>query len=345
MTDLPPDLDLANLSDRLLAMLDVAGVMVSVKAVGSPDAGAGDGDATLRYRWANAAWLGFLGRDAASVIGHDDLAVLPAADAAAVQAADRRALDARAVAVEQHRFERAGQRLDIQTWRSELPGPAGERLLLTVWRLDPKAALEVRLDQALQQIERQQQLLDRLREETAADRPDAMFRRDHFEATLQREAALSQREGREFALVLLAVDRLPEIRERLGDGAVQRLGETLQGLMRANTRAMDALSQLGPERFAILFSGIGLATAHARVEQLRKACAAEVLVQDGQSYGFEISAGVASFPHSAKRLDDLSAAAIRALNEARHRGGNRVLPASISLADSRAAAARPASAI
>jgi diguanylate cyclase (GGDEF)-like protein len=338
MTELPPDLDVSTLSDRLLALLDVAGVMVSLKSVG-----AGDGDVTPRYRWANPAWLGLLGLDAGDVIGRDDLAVLPAADAAAVLAADRRALEAGAVALDQHRFERAGQRMDIQTWRCELPGAGGERQILSVWRLDPKAALETRLDQALQQIERQQQQLDRLREDTDGDRPDPMFRRDHFEATLQREAALSQREGREFALVLLAVDRLPEIRERLGEAAVSRLGQTLQGLMRANTRAMDALSQLGPERFAILFSGIGLATAHARVEQLRRACAAEVLVQDGQSYGFEISAGVASFPHSAKRLDELSAAAIRALNEARHRGGNRVLPASISLAQTRAAVARPGS--
>ncbi len=342
MTDLPPDLDVATLSDRLLAMLDVAGVMVSLKAVG-PATGEATLQVPLHYRWANAAWLGFLGLDAAQVIGHDDLAVLPAADAAAVQAADRRALGAQAIAVEQHRFERKGQRLDIQTWRSELSGPAGESLLLTIWRLDPKAALELRLDLALQQIERQQQQLERLREDTASDRPDAMFRRDHFEATLQREAALSQREGREFSLVLLAVDRHDEVRQRHGEAAVQRIAQTLQGLMRSNTRAMDALSQLGPDRFAILFSGIGLATSHARVEQLRRACAAEVLVQDGQSYGFEISAGVASFPHSAASLDALSQAAIRALNEARQRGGNRVLPASISLAGSRASAGTPPS--
>ncbi|MGY0194486.1 GGDEF domain-containing protein [Leptothrix sp. BB-4] len=334
MTELPHEIDVATLSDRLLAMLDVAGVMVSLKAVG-------EGGEAPRYRWANAAWLAFLGLDAGQVTGRDDLAVLPAADAAAVQAADRRALGAQAVALEQHRFERGGQRVDIQTWRTELSGPAGERLLLTIWRLDPKAALEVRLDQALQQIERQQAMLDRLREDTANDRPDAMFRRDHFEATLQREAALSQREGREFTLVLLAVDRLDEVVQRHGAAAGERIAQTLQVLMRANTRAMDALSQLGPERFAILFSGIGLATAHARVEQLRKACAAEVLVQDGQSYGFEISAGVASFPHSAASLDALSQAAIRALNEARQRGGNRVLPATISLAVTRGASAPP----
>ena len=80
-----------------------------------------------------------------------------------------------------------------------------------------------------------------------------------------------------------------------------------------------------------LFSGIGLATAHARVEQLRRACASEVLVLDSESFGFEISAGVASFPHSADSLSALSQAAIRALNDARQRGGNRVALASIQL--------------
>ena len=88
MTELPPDLDIATLSDRLLTLLDVAGVMVSVKAVDT--SGTADGGLVLRYRWANAAWLGFLGRDVAEVRGQDDLAVLPAADAAAVQAAPAR---------------------------------------------------------------------------------------------------------------------------------------------------------------------------------------------------------------------------------------------------------------
>jgi diguanylate cyclase (GGDEF)-like protein len=125
--------------------------------------------------------------------------------------------------------------------------------------------------------------------------------------------------------------------QQRGAAAGERVADTVARLMRANTRAMDVLAQLAPDRFAILFSGIGLATTHSRVEHLRRACAAELLVQDGDSFGFEISAGVASFPHSAGSVSALSQAAIRALNDARQRGGNRVALASIALGDESAA--------
>lgn len=45
----------------------------------------------------------------------------------------------------------------------------------------------------------------------------------------------------------------------------QRIVEMMGHLMRTNTRAMDVLSQLGDGRFAILLSGVGLATGHARM--------------------------------------------------------------------------------
>ncbi|MEY8875801.1 MAG: GGDEF domain-containing protein, partial [Leptothrix sp. (in: b-proteobacteria)] len=154
---------------------------------------------------------------------------------------------------------------------------------------------------------------------------------EHFDEHLRREVALSQREEREFALVLIAVDQAEALQRQHGEGALARVIESVGHLMRANTRAMDVLAQLGQDRFAILFSGIGLATAHNRVEQLRRACATELVVQAGVPLHFEISAGVATFPHSADSLATLSAAAQRALGDAQSRGGNRVALASIAL--------------
>lgn len=331
MPDPTPFIAPASLSPALLQLLQAEGAMVSLKV-------AADG----RYRWCNDAMAAFLGIEAAAVTSTLDTDLLPAADAAAVRAADQRQLGAGIAVADTHRFERGGQRLELQAWRGPVLDHEGVALILTVWRVDTTRTLEQRLKQALAQIERQQGALAQLREQMAqpvdGDRPNALFRREHLEEHLRREASMSQREGREFALVLLAVDRHEALVQQRGAAAGERVADTVARLMRANTRAMDVLAQLAPDRFAILFSGIGLATTHSRVEQLRRACAAELLVQDGESFGFEISAGVASFPHSAASVSALSQAAIRALNDARQRGGNRVALASIALGDDTTAA-------
>ena len=80
---------------------------------------------------------------------------------------------------------------------------------------------------------------------------------------------------------------------------------------------------------SVLLSGVGLATAHSRMEGLRRQCATQIVVQDGQELGFTVSMGVASFPHTARSQDDLLAACDAALAEAQRRGGNVVTLASI----------------
>ena len=322
MSELPPSIALHDLAPALLAGMQASGSMLSIKDV-----------STGRYLWANAPMLGFLGCDLDGLAERTDLDLMPKADAAVLRAADQRALAAGVTSADTHQFERAGHKVELQSWRCLIGagGPAPQ--LLTLWRHDAQTSLEQRLQQALAQIERQQTALDKLRQQQSQvqDRPTELFRREHFEDQLRREVALAQREGREFALVLLAVDRMEPLQQQRGPAAAARVADSVSQLMRGNTRAMDVLSQLGSDRFAILFSGIGLATAHARVEQLRRACASEVLVLDGESFGYEISAGVASFPHSADSLAALSQAAIRALNDARQRGGNRIALASIQL--------------
>ena len=329
MNDLEPSVSAALpalLAGGLLDLLQVEGALLALKEA--------DGG---RYLWANAPCLAWLGRDAQRVVGATDLELLPQAEANALQAADARALAAaQPVVAEDHCFERAGVRTEFHAVRLVLHGEQGDRQILSLWRDVTHSRRDAaRLQSALDQIERQQRAVEALRRQHAQglDRPSELFRREHFEEHLRREAALSQREHREFALVLLALDRVEAMRQALGEPAVQAVTQSMGHLMRTNTRAMDVLSQLGDGRFAILLSGVGLATAHARMEHLRRACATEVVVVNGQGFNFEVSIGVASFPHTAATLADLSQAAVRALADARQRGGNRVALASIRLGE------------
>jgi diguanylate cyclase (GGDEF)-like protein len=91
-----------------------------------------------------------------------------------------------------------------------------------------------------------------------------------------------------------------------------------------SVRAMDTTCRLSDDRFGVLLSGVGLATAHARAESLRRQCADYVLMVDGEACGLRVSVGLSSFPHSARSKDDLVRSAALALLQARERGGNQL---------------------
>jgi diguanylate cyclase (GGDEF)-like protein len=190
------------------------------------------------------------------------------------------------------------------------------------------------LRQALSQLEQQQQTVAELQRREAHDPAQrdsitGLYQHSHFDDQLRREVDLSSREHREFALVSIALDPLSEASKALGEGARGRVLEALGRLLRGNTRAMDASCRLDEDRFAVLLSGVGLATAHSRMEGLRRQCATQIVVLDGRDLGFTVSMGVASFPHTAHTEDSLLRAADAALEEARKRGGNHVALASI----------------
>ena len=229
-----------------------------------------------------------------------------------------------------------GRKREFSVTRMALPGAEGAapRKVLCVW-VDQTAVhlREQQLQQALAQLEQQQLAAETLRRETQdqtlRDTATGLYQRLPFDDQLRREVDLSSREHREFALVSIALDPLSDAVKSAGGDARTRVLEALGRLLRSNTRAMDASCRLDEDRFAVLLSGVGLATAHSRMEGLRRQCATQIVVLEGRDLGFTVSMGVASFPHTAHSEADLMQAADKALREAQNRGGNHVALASI----------------
>lgn len=322
MTALPHPVEPLALNATLLALLQLSGAALALK------------DERGAYLWASEAWASLLGVAPERLPGHTDLDLLALPEATALRAADQRALAAGGAVPDSHRFERAGAHLDLRTWRMPLQGANGQPQLLTLCWDDSQAHQQAaQLQSALQQIARQQAAFDKLERlhNQGLDRPTALFRHEQFEDHLRRELALSQREHREFAIALMALDGFEALCQARGRAAADQAVETVGQLLRSNTRAMDVITRLSDDRYAVLLSGVGLATAHTRMEQLRRQCATHIVVHDAAALGFEVSVGVASFPHTADTQASLSAAAERALLDARQRGGNRVALASITL--------------
>jgi diguanylate cyclase (GGDEF)-like protein len=289
-----------------------------------------------KYVHVNMRMAALYGRSPEQLLGHTDADLLGPEMSSHLRAADQTALGQSLPTNTEHRIERDRVRRDFNVIRVALPTADGgpPRHMCCVWiETTLMHQRESQLTKALQQLEQQQIASEALRRETQdqalRDGVTGLYQRVHFDDQLRREVDLSSREHREFALVSIALDPLPEEVRAHGDAARTRVLEALGRLLRGNTRAMDASCRLDEDHFAILLSGVGLATAHSRMEGLRRQCATQIVVLDGRDLGFTVSMGVASFPHTAHTQEELMSAADLALAEAQRRGGNHVTLASI----------------
>ena len=284
---------------------------------------------------ANEAMAAMLGLPLHDLAGRTDADIFEPAVATVLRAAEHTALAHGEPLTSEHRFEIRGSRREFSVMRWVSPPQAdGQRWICSVWQdLAPERQREAQLRAALEQIEQQQRANELLQRELAdqalRDPASGLYRRAHFDDQLRREVDLSTREHREFAIVFLEIDPPTVQAQALGAPGRQRVFEAIGRLLRGGTRAMDASCVYDEGRFAVLLSGVGLATAHARMEGLRRKCAAQIVVHEGQDLGFTVSMGVASFPHTAQGQEELVAACEAALLEARRRGGNHVTLAAI----------------
>jgi diguanylate cyclase (GGDEF)-like protein len=296
--------------------------------------GAADG----RYRQGNAAMGALAGRPPEQLAGASDEELFGPAVAAALRDDMQAALAHGGAVRSEHRFDIAGAKREFAIVHAVLAASGGDRPeVCSIWLETTAAqAREAQLQQALVQIEQHQAAAEALLRESAEqgprDRITGLYQGAQFEDLLRREVDLSSREHREFALAAIELDPYSDAVRACGAEGEQRVLESLGRLLRGNTRAMDASCRLDDRRFAVLLSGVGLATAHSRMEGMRRQCATQIVVQGGRELGFTVSMGVASFPHTAHSQEELMQAAGSALAEARRRGGNHVTLASIRFA-------------
>jgi diguanylate cyclase (GGDEF)-like protein len=309
----------------LLALLERADAAVSIK-----DSASG------RYVFASAPYAALFGHVPEDMVGNTDTEVMEPTEGAAMRMGEQAALNQTLATVSEQRLERDAQRREFSVTRLMLgrSGSAPARFVCAMWLEQTQARKrDSQLSLAIAQLERQQLANEALRREvqddSVRDPVTGVYQASTFADQLRREVDLSARESRQFSLVSISLDPLSDAVVKHGGAARDRVLESLGSLIRSNTRAMDSSCRLGDDRFAVLLSGVGLATAHSRMEGLRRQCATQIVVFEGKDLGFTVSMGVASFPHTASSREDLLLASDAALAEARRRGGNHVSLAGI----------------
>jgi diguanylate cyclase (GGDEF)-like protein len=157
--------------------------------------------------------------------------------------------------------------------------------------------------------------------------------------TAQRELVRGARDHRPFSLLLVDLDHFKTVNDNGGHAAGDLVLQRIAARLRASVRGADAVVRLGGEEFVVLLHGCDGDGAVTVAEAVREAIFQLALPEAARLERLTASIGVASYPEHGDHLDELLAAADRAMYAAKHGGRNRVLqaPAHLKVADPRRA--------
>jgi diguanylate cyclase (GGDEF)-like protein/PAS domain S-box-containing protein len=157
-------------------------------------------------------------------------------------------------------------------------------------------------------ITEQRALEEHLRRQALSDSLTGLANHRRLFEVLHAEISRSKRTGREFSLLLLDLDGLKEINDRLGHLVGNRALCRLAQILSDSCRSVDTAARQGGDEFALVLpeTGMGAATLVAR-----RIC--DLLARDAEEPAVSVSVGVASYPQDANTIGTLLYAADRAL--------------------------------
>ncbi len=141
---------------------------------------------------------------------------------------------------------------------------------------------------------------------------------DALDRRLRDEFERARRYSLRFSLVLVDIDKLREVNERLGQPAGDRLLGEIGAILQREIRAPDFVARYGGDEFACILPETDSTGGRNFVERLRQVFGRHTFADLGPGKAPTISAGVAAFPHSeALRPEDLFTLVESALQRAK----------------------------
>jgi diguanylate cyclase (GGDEF)-like protein len=145
--------------------------------------------------------------------------------------------------------------------------------------------------------------------------------------TFERDLARAARDGKPVALLLADLDHFKQVNDGSGHAAGDLVLQRVAAQLRATVRATDAVVRLGGEEFVAVLQNCDADGAAVVAEAIRVAVR-EVTVPEGCGLAqLTASIGIAACPEHADDLEQLLAAADRAMYLAKRAGRDRVVRA------------------
>jgi two-component system, cell cycle response regulator len=148
---------------------------------------------------------------------------------------------------------------------------------------------------------------------------------DALDRRIRDEFERARRYSLHFSLVLIDIDRLREINDRLGHAAGDRVLGEVGAILQREIRAPDFVARYGGDEFACVLPETNGPGARHFIQRLRQVFGRHTFADLGPAKAPAISAGVVAYPHSeALRPEDLFTLAEGALQKAKKDAPDRI---------------------
>ena len=157
----------------------------------------------------------------------------------------------------------------------------------------------------------------------------SLFNRGFFFAALEREIARSARSGRGFCLLMMDLDELKAINDRLGHFHGDRVLAAVGQVVSDGVRRIDTAARYGGDEFVVLLPETDPTGAFVLAEKIRIGVNDLELNLPEEAVRPSLSVGVVSYPDDGQTADELMISADRAMYTSKRAGKNRVTGVSV----------------
>ena len=169
---------------------------------------------------------------------------------------------------------------------------------------------------------------------STVDALTGLFNRSFFFAAVGREIARCARSGRGFCLLMMDLDDLKTINDKLGHFQGDRVLRGVGEVIAAGVRRIDTASRYGGDEFVVLLPETDPTGAFVLAEKIRLGVHEMVLDLPNAAHP-SISIGVVSYPGDGRTADELMISADNAMYASKRAGKDRVTGVSIPVHDDR----------
>jgi diguanylate cyclase (GGDEF)-like protein len=169
---------------------------------------------------------------------------------------------------------------------------------------------------------------------STVDALTGLFNRSFFFAAVGREIARCARSGRGFCLLMMDLDDLKAINDKLGHFEGDRILRGVGEVIAAGVRRIDTAARYGGDEFVVLLPETDPTGAFVLAEKIRLGVHEMALDLPNVAHP-SISIGVVSYPGDGRTADELMISADNAMYTSKRAGKDRVTGVSVPVHDDR----------
>lgn len=169
------------------------------------------------------------------------------------------------------------------------------------------------------------QLRDELRNQSTKDALTGLYNRRYFLESMHAELARAQRTDGEFSIISFDADKFKSYNDNHGHDAGDLVLRAISTRLSEILTKGEVLCRTGGEEFSVILPETGMETAAEVAQELRMAVENLKIRYEGKTLPtVTISSGVATYPQSGERLQEIIKRADEALYKAKANGRNQV---------------------